>query len=78
MTQPKKMGRKPFEQQGKRRLKKISSYVTVDEESAVNHLGTDYQYAGISEAIRYAVAFLIRHKHPELLPKLRDDLRGNK
>ena len=70
----KKMGRKPF-RDGQRRLKKITSYVTVDEEVAVNHLGTDYQYAGISDAIRFAIAHLIKTKHEELLPKLREDLR---
>lgn len=74
MSEVKKMGRPPWLNQGERRDKAVSVYVTNDELTAINLLGTDYEYAGVSDAIRRAIAFLITTKHPALEKYLRRDL----
>lgn len=71
MSESKRMGRKKLDD-GDKRDKSVTSYVTASEEEAINLLGADY--GGASNAIRRAIALLVMAKRPDLSKLLRSDL----
>lgn len=71
MNEVKRMGRKKLDD-GDKRDKSVTSYVTASEEEAINLLGADY--GGASNAIRRAIALLVMAKRPDLSKLLRSDL----